>query len=223
MHEAHTLLLPNRELSFTAELLHDIRSPLAVVLGALQELRDAGDDDDRAVLLDLALKKAHEVLDLANDVLLSSAITGRSVASRRVEMSSLVRAAVDGASRHARVRVVGACEDGLFVAGSHTDLGRVLTNLLDNALQHARELVSVTAIADADMVELVVEDDGAGIPQHLRASIFRPWTSARPSGIGLGLAIVHRIVSAHAGTIRAENGASTGARFIVRLPRACAS
>ncbi len=104
-------------------------------------------------------------------------------------------------------------------------LGRVLTNLIENATAAVREapgqgLISIRTRYDAPLqtVRLEVADDGLGISPEDRARIFEPYYSTKSHGTGLGLAIVSRIVADHHGYIRVHENQPQGARFIVELP-----
>jgi signal transduction histidine kinase len=65
---------------------------------------------------------------------------------------------------------------------------------------------------------LVVADDGPGIPEEMRSRVFEPFVTTKESGTGLGLAVVHQIVSQHGGRIDIETNGARGARFVVRIP-----
>jgi signal transduction histidine kinase len=67
-------------------------------------------------------------------------------------------------------------------------------------------------------VEITVSDTGPGIPQHLRTKLFTPFVSSKPSGTGLGLALAHKIISLHGGTIAFEPDCGRGAVCRVVLP-----
>ena len=99
---------------------------------------------------------------------------------------------------------------------------RVLINLVDNAIEatDGRGCVLVATEYDraAGRVKLVVADDGPGIAPADRDRLFVPHFSTKKRGSGLGLAIVSRIVQEHLGTIRAEDNAARGARFVLELP-----
>jgi signal transduction histidine kinase len=109
------------------------------------------------------------------------------------------------------------------VRGDADQLTRVLRNLFDNAVRHARSVVVVELTADASGVTLAVADDGPGVPAEARDRIFERFTRLDDSrsrftgGTGLGLAIAREIVEAHRGTISLDPDAP-GARFVVRLP-----
>jgi signal transduction histidine kinase len=95
---------------------------------------------------------------------------------------------------------------------------RVVINLVKNAVEAAKSRVMVRAERRGDMVELSVEDDGAGISPEARASLFVPYFSTKPGGSGIGLALARQIVLAHGGSIGSEDRASGGTLFRVVLP-----
>jgi two-component system sensor histidine kinase KdpD len=82
--------------------------------------------------------------------------------------------------------------------------------------------VAVSAKADAEKVEVSVEDDGPGLPQGREEEVFESFARGEKQSskktAGLGLAIVRTIVEAHGGTVRAERGREKGARFVFTLP-----
>jgi len=111
-----------------------------------------------------------------------------------------------------------------------TDLmRRALANLLDNALEAlngaaAKEIVVRTRhLTPLPAVELSVADSGAGIPAEAKSRVFLPFYSTKPEGMGLGLAIVERIVNEHSGAIRVEDNELSGTRFVIELPTRAAA
>lgn len=101
---------------------------------------------------------------------------------------------------------------------------RALANLVDNAAEAMegsllREIhVSTGLVTSHDAVEIVIADTGHGVTQELKEKLFLPYFSTKNRGTGLGLAIVNRIVEDHRGSIRVEENAPVGTRFIVELP-----
>jgi len=101
---------------------------------------------------------------------------------------------------------------------------RAIANLVDNAaeaLQQAlvREIAITTSLAGLrDMVEITVSDTGHGVTPAVKEKLFLPYFSTKKRGTGLGLAIVSRIIEDHHGSIRVEENAPIGTRFIVELP-----
>jgi signal transduction histidine kinase len=108
------------------------------------------------------------------------------------------------------------------VAGDEGQLSQVFLNLAINALQAMPEggaLVLRTTL-DHGQAEVTVEDSGPGIEADILPHVFDPYFTTRPRGVGLGLAIAHRIVEGHQGTMDVETTAGKGTTMIVRLPLA---
>jgi two-component system OmpR family sensor kinase len=110
------------------------------------------------------------------------------------------------------------------IDGDQRLLARALDNVLRNARKYAQSRIIVTARLDGSEVEIAVDDDGPGIPEHERQHIFEPFYRLDRSrdratgGFGLGLAIAQKAVKLHGGSIRAEASALHGARFVISLP-----
>ena len=217
--------------SLLAALSHDLRTPLAALLGLSEAVtltqppmspeqvdiaRSIGAETRRLIalvnnLLDMARIQSGEVkLDMQWHSL--EEVAGTALASSRGALGAR-RVTVDIARDVPLVRMDAVLMD------------RVLANLLENAGKYtqADAHVALTACALEREIEIVVEDDGPGIPGGQEEAIFEKFVrgaseSATP-GVGLGLAICRAIVEAHHGTIRAEAARERGARFVIRLPR----
>jgi signal transduction histidine kinase len=142
-------------------------------------------------------------------------------------------AAVDPIARAKGVVVNGTADHAVFVDADATEVGRVLTNLLVNAIRHTPDdgTVEVTAVADADRAVLAVADRCGGIPQEDLPRLFELGFRGGPARTpgdddhpdqprirsGIGLAIVRGIVEAHGGDVSVHNDRG-GCRFVVALP-----
>jgi signal transduction histidine kinase len=123
-------------------------------------------------------------------------------------------------------RTVNVSHDGLDTAWMEPRLMELaVSNLLANAVRYARQSVRVSVARENDVYRLVVEDDGEGIPEVARATVFRAFTRLDTSrnretgGFGLGLAIVARIASLHRGRVLADSSrALGGARLALEWP-----
>ena len=103
-------------------------------------------------------------------------------------------------------------------------LRRALVNLIENAADAVAQvpvkeiLIRTRHLKPLAAVELSVADSGLGVPPEAKSRLFLPFFSTKPQGMGLGLAIVDRIVSEHHGVIRVEDNEPTGTRFVIELP-----
>jgi signal transduction histidine kinase len=106
-------------------------------------------------------------------------------------------------------------------AGDAGRLQQAVMNLIINAIQAtpAGGRVRVEAQTRESEIEVVVEDNGPGIPERLRQRVFEPFFTTKPGGSGLGLPLVHSVVEQHGGSLAVEDGSSGGARFVMHLPR----
>ena len=108
--------------------------------------------------------------------------------------------------------------------GDRVQLQQVIINLLLNAcdamsaVESAEREISVTTAAEDGFVQIAIADCGVGIPDDQLESVFEPFVTDRPHGLGLGLSISRSIVLAHRGRIQAENNADRGATFRCFLP-----
>jgi signal transduction histidine kinase len=140
-----------------------------------------------------------------------------------VDLDELVLAEVEALRARGKVKVELPQFSAARLTARPEDLRMVVRNLLDNAERHASQLVTVSLWTTQDDFELVIADDGAGIPPDYRERVFERFyrmDSARDrdsGGAGLGLAIVRDVVLGYGGTAWAADSAE-GAEFHVRLP-----
>jgi signal transduction histidine kinase len=193
-------------------IAHDLRTPLFTLRGSLEAIeRGLGDGDSLA----RAQRKAALLDRLVGDLFVFSRAEYATPAAEPVDLAALARRAAETVEPgNVRIAVRGEGE----AAGDAVALQRVLTNLLENAVRHARSRVEVT-VGDATVA---VADDGPGFPPedlpHVFEPLFRGDKARSPGGAGLGLAIARRLVQAHGGHVQATNPAGGGACVTVRLP-----
>lgn len=106
------------------------------------------------------------------------------------------------------------------IPGDEGQLSQVFLNVIINALQAmpAGGSLVVTTRRDGDWAEVAVKDTGPGIAEAVLPHVFDPYFTTRPSGVGLGLAIAHRIVQGHQGSLDVESRVGSGTTMIIRLP-----
>ncbi|MBA4066972.1 MAG: histidine kinase [Isosphaera sp.] len=220
----------DRERRFAGEASHQLRTPLAAVIGqvevALRRDRDPG--EYRRVLgtvLDQAgrLRRVVEALLFLTRNGDDAALPGR----EPVDLAAWVPARLAGWAGHPRAADLRAEPAGPVPATVHPDLfGELLDALVDNALKYSPPGTPVVVLVGRDgsgsWVE--VEDRGCGIEGRESADVFRPFfrsAAARRAGVpgaGLGLAVAARIAAAHGGSVGVGGGPGGGSRFRVRLP-----
>ncbi len=202
-----------------AALAHQIRTPLSAATLYLSRL--AGDDLDpeRSRRFSArALERLRELERLIGDMLLFA--RGERGAIELVRVGELLqRALAPLKAREIHVEVAGdALGDELRV--NPTLIASALQNLINNAADALGQGGHIRLLAErADgAIHLVVEDDGPGVPEAQRETLFEPFVSHRPGGTGLGLAVVRAVALAHQGDIELGESVSGGARFSLRLP-----
>lgn len=211
-----------RQRAFLADAAHEIRSPLASLRTQLEVAGLHHDAQWREQLPHL-VEDSQRLSRLVDDLLrLARLDAGAPLARAAVDLDEIVLTAARRIRETTDVAVDTSGVSGARVAGDADALNRVVQNLLDNAVRHARTAVTI-ALTASDRVTLTVADDGPGIPDQLRNHVFERFTrlddarSRDAGGTGLGLAIVRDTVTQHGGSVRIEDG-QPGARLVVDLP-----
>lgn len=213
---------------------HDLRTPLAGIMGTSEMIMDMTDKSDaRYALADGIYKDADWLHALVENILsLTRLQDGRLTLHKEQEpVEEVIGAAVAAMEKRAPEREIAVHipDEILMVPMDARLIGQVLTNLLDNAVKHTQpeEEISVTASKDSEqkMAVFTVADRGTGISAQDLPNIFQMFYTTKGKGpdakrgIGLGLAICESIVTAHGGTIRAQNQENgKGAVFTFTLP-----
>ncbi len=203
-----------------AAVSHDLRSPITRVRLRAEMLDDVAVRD----LIDWDLAEMEEMIDSTLEFLRFGESTE---AKRLVNLASIAETAVDNAADAGRtVSYHGA--DSVTVMGQHLALKRAANNLIGNALKYA-QTVRVEIRSLDGFAELVVTDDGPGIPVESLDSVFDPFVrletsrSKETGGVGLGLTIARSIARAHSGDVILTNNSSGGLLAKLRLPLSVAA
>ncbi|MCR0982160.1 sensor histidine kinase [Roseomonas populi] len=209
---------------FSAEVAHELRTPLAIIQAEL-DLLDAGDVTDRL------RRDVQELAELVSDLLeAAEAARDMPVAEGAFDLAELVAHVghrfTPIAAREGRTLEAPPANAPVWVRGERESIGRALRNLVENAIAHSPPGGTVTLRLGPphEMMAVVeVADQGKGVPESERKSVFRRhWRAGdvRRRGLGLGLSIVERIVSAHGGTAEVGDAPGGGALFSLHLPMA---
>jgi signal transduction histidine kinase len=215
----------DRQQQFVADASHELRSPLASIRQAAEVAHTHPGALPEGELADAVLEESARMQRLVDQLLLLTRTGDGGVARPRqdVDLDDLALAEAKRVGRSG-LEVQTAGVGAGRVRGDPTALAQVVRNLVDNAARHADRTMAVAVRSTGGAVELVVEDDGGGIPVDQRERVFERFVrldEARArdvGGSGLGLAIVREIVVAHGGTVTVTAAESGGARFLVRLP-----
>ncbi|ADU47363.1 sensor histidine kinase [Intrasporangium calvum] len=216
----------HKQRAFVADAAHELRSPLASMRTQLEVAERLGEGGDLPAEL---LADVDRLTTLVDDLLLL-ARADDAATTRRTSDLDVGQLVSDVARRYAHARVPVRTAPGLAgrelpTRAASADLTRALTNLVDNAVRHARTSVVLDATAVGHQVQLTVTDDGHGIPAEDRERVFDRFTrldEARDrdsGGSGLGLPITRALLRRTGGDVRLED-AAPGLRAVVRLPRA---
>lgn len=217
-----------------SSISHDLRTPLASILGAVTSLRDFGDrmeQTDRDDLILTVEEEARRLTRFVSNLLDMTRVEAGTLNLRRdwIEVADVLVGAVERARKAFPTRSVetSVAADLPMVQGDAVLLEQVVFNLLDNADRytgHGSPTV-LRAGGDAETLWISVEDEGRGIAPADLERIFEKFTrlsrgDGRPAGTGLGLAIARGVVEAMGGTVRAESPVRSGrgTRIIIALP-----
>lgn len=229
--------IDRRKDELLATVAHDLRTPLASIVGFSELLRrrqDTTSDPTDVQLVARIEAQAQRMLALVDELLDSSNLgeVGVQLVLEEIDLRELV---TDGLTVHTlaaerkQVRLEPLLpSDPVVAVADGRRLARVLDNLLTNAVKFTPpgldRRVAVTCRADGDLRTIEVVDEGIGLPDELRTTLFDPFARGHATGTdgeptrGLGLAITRALVEAHAGRITIDNHERGGVRCLIELP-----
>jgi signal transduction histidine kinase len=219
-----------------ASMAHELKQPLAAIrlnLDVVRRLIASGrvaSDEVADILREIEHEdvRAIEIIDRQRTMLQK-----REIERLPVDANDVVREALAIVAHHALAKRVRVDTDlsprSCRVIGDRVLLQQVIVNLVMNAidamamtpLQERRAVVSTTRAVEG--IEVSIQDRGEGIAPEVLGQLFDAFVTTKPTGMGVGLAIVRGIVETHGGTIQARNNRGRGATFTFRLPAAAAA
>ncbi|MGA8099839.1 MAG: HAMP domain-containing sensor histidine kinase [Candidatus Cybelea sp.] len=211
-----------RERTFAADAAHELRSPLAAIAAIAQAARTSASTEAQTAFETIA-RSALEASAVVTDLLtLARDPRRRALQCEPVDLAAVVVNSSRAMAPAAAARGIDLTSSpaSAIVDGDERRLRELARNLLENAIRHARRSVTIASRSNGRLCEIVVDDDGDGIPAGDRERIFQRFyrRSNDGSGTGLGLAIVRWIARAHDGTVTAVEAPSGGARFVAAIP-----
>ena len=218
---------------FLATLAHELRNPLAPIRTGLSLLMESNAPELAHKTLAVMQRQVRHMVHLIDDLLDVSRITRGKLELKRehVELSQVIEAAVEaslpaiqraGHTLHTRLSA-----EPLFIDADPTRLAQVISNLLNNASKYTPNagVIELSVSREGSTVAIAVKDNGLGIPAGCLEDVFQMFNQVNQAldraegGLGIGLALVRKLVQMHGGSVVAESaGLNQGSTFTVRLP-----
>lgn len=225
----------NRRLDeFSATVAHDIRGPLGGVVMKLEYLQEryASQLDERfSTLMSRALGSTLRLTDVVQAMYEFAKLGGEAPNMGAVSLATLIDEVIADLPVPSDLKIEFKIGELPEIWGNPQLLRRVFTNLFTNAIRYSDKPVieinigtrGVIPRALSDFAEIVVSDNGPGIPKEEQAAIFSFFTrgtnaTVKSDGLGIGLAVVKRIIELHYGDVRVESTIGVGTTFVCSLP-----
>lgn len=206
-----------------AEIAHQLRTPLATAtLYASHLSKDKLSAEKRQQFAEQLNRQLTWLDDLVSRMM--SFLRSKQGPSHMLCVAELLeecRSSIEPLFESAGVRLAVSTQGGEHLVSVQRDQIRGgIVSILENALRFSKrgQEVRIRALAAHSRVDIYIEDDGPGIPEHMMARLFEPFATGSPRGTGLGLAIAKAAVEAHRGEIQARNRNEGGASFHIVLP-----
>jgi len=225
-----------RKDQFLATLAHELRNPLAVMLGSLELLSEAeGDAEAIQVALRTMERQFAHLMRLVDDLLDIERLARGKIALRkeRITLGSVVDAALESGrallAAHGHTLTTSVPGAAAFIIADRARLAQVLTNLLHNAAKFTPPggRIELSGAVEDGQAVLRVRDSGQGISEEVLPHIFdyfvqeEPLSEAHRRGLGVGLGLAHQLIELHGGTIEASSaGRGKGSEFTIHVPLA---
>ncbi|TLY38189.1 MAG: PAS domain S-box protein [Nitrospirae bacterium] len=212
----------------SAGMAHEVRNPLAALSGAMQVLRkDLGSEDTNRPLLDMALRETERLNAIVTDFLRYA--RPRPLNFKYCDVNALADETVQMLEQTPEyagsIRFVRDLEQGISTVMDPDQMRQVFWNLGQNACQAMPKGGILTLstrrvpqiVGEGESVEIVFSDTGDGVAEDILDKIFYPFFTTKPGGTGLGLAVVHRIMDEHRGTVSVDSVAGRGTSVCLAL------
>jgi signal transduction histidine kinase len=221
--------------ALTTSIGHELGQPLSAIMHNAQALQmmvagnGAAPHTTGEILADIKAEAilATQIIDRHRAMLRS-----RQPHKKPIDLHPVIDECLALVAHDMRARQIEATVDlnstPCVIDGDQVLLEQVLVNLVRNAMDALDETppalrhITIRSAVRADDVEVSVSDTGTGLPADVMGTLFTPFVTTKPTGLGIGLTIARRIVEAHDGTIDAHGNLNGGATFTVTLPRSAA-
>lgn len=216
----------DQRLRFFTMIAHEIRTPVSLIIGPVEELRSG--QGDRSRLLEIVDRNAHRLLDLVNQLLDFNKVQQQGLELhfavcniRRIMEEVAERFQPTIEQKGYKFSIV--YPDPLFTAiVDHEGLTKIISNLMTNAVKYTKDEITLSCepSADGSQFSVMVKDNGIGISKTEQKKIFREFYQSRDNkpGTGIGLSIVNSLVKLHHGSVSVDSEPGHGSTFKVTLP-----
>ncbi len=201
-----------------ADLAHSLKTPLAVIRGELEK------GPDNPQLFPITQEQLNRVTELVDYQLQRAATEGQSRFQTPISLDDIAQKIIhslDKVYQHKQITTQREITQTVFIHADEGDMYELLGNLLENAYKYCIQRVAIYIQHDEHSIKIIIDDDGKGIPDTIKANILHRGQriDTQIEGHGLGLAIVSDIVDAYQGEINITHSHLGGARFSITLPR----
>jgi PAS domain S-box-containing protein len=208
-----------------AGVAHEIGNPVTGIASLAQNLRHEEDPDVTRQSIEDIIDQTRRISAILSTLKSFSRGSGHLQQTETFALHEAIEQAVHLmrlSHKHDGIRFEASCPPHIILTGNHQQLSQVLVNLLNNAADASQHGDRVDVLARVDGEEAVIEvmDQGQGIPEELRETIFEPFYTTKPTGqgTGLGLSLAYKIIEDHEGTLHIDSQTGLGTRVIVNLP-----
>ena len=215
---------------FVTNISHELKTPVGAVAVLAEALMDESDPSVVHRLSDHLVEEAHRAVRTIDDLLKLSEIESTRLGDELVDLNSVVQRAIGrgrvvDAGRGVEITALDGPEP-LVVRGDERQLVSAIGNLVENAVKYSLpgDVVQVRTKVDGTAVEVMVADQGIGIPRRDLDRVFERFyrvdraRSRNTGGTGLGLAIVRHVATNHGGEVLVSSHEGEGSTFVLRLP-----
>jgi len=201
-----------------ADLAHSLKTPLAVIRGELEGMTD------NSAIQNATYEQLNRVSELVDYQLQRAATEGQSSFQSPISLGDIIHKilnTLDKVYQHKHIQNQCEIDHNIFIHADEGDMYELIGNLLENAYKYCSKTVVIFIQLHNDNIEIYIDDDGNGIPEHAKNDIIKRGKriDSQVEGHGIGLSIVSDIIDAYQGDIRIERSHLGGARFIVTLPK----
>lgn len=213
------------EKKFYEDYSHDIKTPLTVISGYIEELRTGviTNQENTYLLVEEECAKLKKYIE--NMIYLSKLETARhTVPFEKLNINDVISSALtqlDSLIILSNLDIEFEVKEPLFVNGNKEQLERAFVNIFSNCLRFANSVIHIDCDTKQSSIHISISDDGEGFPTPVLENPFERNRSGHNQGSGIGLSIIQKIIHLHGGSFTIENAVNGGANYLISLPTFC--